>query len=63
MADLKITRCAGEGQGECKRCKDLKGWNRNWMCFLFKIKGYEGCYCGDCVSAIKKERGEVHDKQ
>lgn len=52
---LKITRCAGEGQGECKRCADNGIWNRKWMCFLYKIEGYEGCYCYDCTKAIEIE--------
>lgn len=55
MSKLKITQCQGEGQGECKRCREIKGWNRVWACFLYKIEGYEGCYCGDCVKAIEEE--------
>lgn len=27
---LKVTRCVGEGLGTCKRCYELKGWNRIW---------------------------------
>ena len=53
---MKITQCTGEGQGSCKRCYDNGKWNRKWMCFLYKIEGYEGCYCSDCVKEIKKER-------
>ena len=53
--DMKITRCQGEGQGSCKRCKDSGKWNRSWMCFLYKINGLDGCYCKECVEAIKKE--------
>ena len=53
MSNLKITRCTGEGQGSCKRCLDNGKWNRTWMCFLYKIEGYEGCYCSDCVKEIK----------
>ena len=48
----KITKCTGEGQGSCKRCTDNGKWNRNWMCFLNKIEGYDGCYCNDCTAAI-----------
>ena len=25
--------------------------------FLYKIEGYEGCYCSDCVKEIKAEAG------
>ena len=55
MTKLKITQCQGEGQGSCKRCSDNGKWNRNWMCFLYKVEGREGCYCGDCIKEIQKE--------
>lgn len=29
------------------------------MCFLYKIEGYEGCYCLDCVKEIRKENENV----
>lgn len=56
---MKIIKCKGEGQGSCKRCSDNGKWNRMWMCFLYKIEGYEGCYCRDCV----KEITESEDKE
>lgn len=49
---MKVTQCTGEGMGSCKRCSDNGKWNMNWMCFLYKIEGYEGCYCSDCVKKI-----------
>lgn len=52
---MKVTQCLGEGQGGCKRCKELKGWSRTWMCFLYEIEGKEGIYCHECVEAIKKD--------
>jgi len=30
-------------------------WNRSWMCFLYKIEGYEGCYCSECVKKIMED--------
>jgi hypothetical protein len=27
------------------------------MCFLYKIEGYEGCYCRECVNEIQSEKG------
>lgn len=51
----KITQCQGEGQGSCKRCNDKGIWNANWMCFLYKIEGFEGCYCEKCVKEIMRE--------
>lgn len=52
MSNLKITKCTGEGQGSCKRCNDYGIWNRHWMSMLYKIEGYEGCYCSYCVKEI-----------
>lgn len=56
MNPRKVTRCVDEGQGSCKRCSDKGKWNRMWMCFLYEIEGYEGCYCSDCVKEIQKEK-------
>ena len=50
-----ITKCKGEGQGNCKRCNDKGIWNRHWMSMLYKIKGYDGYYCWDCAKDIVKE--------
>ena len=58
---VKITRCRGEGQGSCKRCNDNGIWNRNWMCFLYRIEGREGCYCEKCVKEIMCEEGRTWD--
>lgn len=57
MNQIKVTRCKGEGQGECRRCKQTKGWGLNWMCILYEIEGREGCYCFDCVKEILKGGG------
>ena len=51
----KVTKCKGEGQGSCRRCNDKGKWNRNWMCFLNKIEGYDGCYCNECTKEILNE--------
>ena len=54
MSNLKITQCKGEGQGSCKRCNDQGIWNRHWMSLLYKIEGYDGCYCTYCIKEIEK---------
>ena len=52
---MEVTQCQGEGQGTCIiRCFNRTGWNRSWMCFLYKIKGLNGCYCGECVKEIRE---------
>ena len=48
----KIMPCTGEGQGSCKRCNDYGLWNRHWMSLLYRIEGYEGCYCSECVKKM-----------
>lgn len=60
---MKITQCKGEGQGSCKRCSDKGIWNRKWMCFLYKIKGLEGCYCYDCVKVIQQNGMTVKNSE
>lgn len=55
MNNLKVTQCEGEGQGSCKMCEDNGNRNRAWMCFLYKIEGYEGCYCSECVEKIRRD--------
>lgn len=60
MSDLKIRQCEGEGHGSCKMCTDNGKWNCMWMCFLYKIEGYEGCYCWECVKKIK-EKNETRE--
>ena len=52
---LNVTKCKGEGMGSCKRCTDNGRWNMMWCCFLYKIDGYDGCYCYNCVQEIRKE--------
>lgn len=53
---MKVTQCKGEGQGSCKRCSNNGKWNRIWMSQLYKIEGYDGCYCSDCVQKIRQTR-------
>ena len=52
---FKITQAKGEGQGSCLRCETMGKWNRMWMCFLYKIEGKEGLYCGDCIKEMEQE--------
>lgn len=41
----KITKCEGEGQGECCICKANGEWSLAWMCFLYRVEGHDGVYC------------------
>lgn len=62
MSNLKIMQCKGEGQGSCKMCSDNGRWNRSWMCFLYRIEGYESCYCSECVNKIREEHADKGDE-
>ena len=58
----RVKICKGEGLGSCKRCEDNGKWNRQWMCFLYRIEGLEGCYCSNCVKEIiNKQESEVQN--
>ena len=52
---LKVTKCTGNGQSSCKRCNGKGIWNIWWNSFLYKIEGYEGCYCYECTNEILLE--------
>lgn len=56
MNNPKIIQCEGEGQGSCKLCEDNGICNRSWMCFLYKVEGYEGCYCWECANKLKDSK-------
>lgn len=51
-----MEKCSGDGQGTCKRCKDMGIWNRNWMSFLYKVEKYEGIYCYDCAKYLEEQK-------
>lgn len=51
---MEVTQCSGEGHGSCRRCTNKGKWNMTWMVFLNRIKGLNGCYCGDCVKEIRE---------
>lgn len=58
---INYHQCEGEGQGSCTRCDEKGKWNRSWMCFLYEIDGYEGCYCYDCLQEIlEEEKGKMN---
>ena len=44
-----MKKCMGEGQGTCRKCKQI-----NWMCFLYKVEGLEGSYCYECAKELEK---------
>ncbi len=52
---INYERCKGNGFGSCKRCLDNGKWSHLWMEFLYKIEGYDGCYCYDCLKLIIKD--------
>ncbi len=55
---MKITQAKGNGQSQCRRCKELGKWNVQWCCFMYEIEGYEGHYCSECMKEIKRQENE-----
>ena len=55
---MKITQAKGEGQSQCRRCKELGKWNVQWCCFMYEIEGHEGHYCRECMKEIKQQESE-----
>lgn len=51
---IKYEQCSGEGQGDCALCEKEGRFAGNWMCFLYRLEGYDGIYCWDCVQKIQK---------
>lgn len=52
---VKVYKCIGEGQAECTRCADIRGWNRCWVSMMYKIDGCNGIYCSECMNFIVNE--------
>ncbi len=59
---MSVTKYSGNGQGSCKRYLDKDKLNIMWMCFLYHIEGYDGCYYHDCVKEILKENMKQEEK-
>lgn len=58
---LKYHHLYGDGQCECARCKQLKGFNRHWTSMCYEIEGLDGCYCWECLAALLEE--DEHGKE
>lgn len=50
---LKIKRASGNGQAQCKGCKNKGIWNVCWCTFFYKVEGKDGVYCQACVNEMK----------
>lgn len=56
MSDLKITQCIGEPDvvAACRMCSERSGRLIVFsMCSLFRVEGYDGGFCSDCVEKIR----------
>lgn len=49
-----VTRCQGNGQGVCRRCKALRRPCIYWTTWLYKSGGFEGALCYNCVLELKQ---------
>lgn len=43
-----------EGQGGCKRCRELGKYSRTWMCFLYTVERQDGYYCKEHAEEVEK---------
>lgn len=50
---VEIKRAKGNGQAQCRGCKNKDKWNVQWCDFLYEIEGKEGLYCFNCVKEIR----------
>lgn len=50
---VEIKRAEGNGQAQCKGCKDKNKWRVQWVTQLYEVEGKEGLYCFDCVKEIR----------
>lgn len=48
-----VTKCQGNGQGVCQRCKALGRPNIYWMTMLYKSDAFEGLLCYECMLELK----------
>lgn len=50
-----IAKATGNGQSECRRCKEQGKWSLTWTCMLYTIEGKDGFYCWDCAKKILRD--------
>ena len=51
-----MKRATGNGQSECKKCKELGIYSRTWTSFLYEVPGYEGLYCYGHAEELEQEQ-------
>lgn len=63
--DFNFEQCTGNGLGECRRCADKGKWNRYWVDFLYKVDGFKGVYCWNCVKELRSmcEREDGNEQE
>ena len=51
--EYDVLKCEGEGQWQCKRCKDRGIYNVSWTSWFYKLnKDDKGVLCSDCLREI-----------
>lgn len=52
-----VIHCLGDGQCECKSCKDKGIWSRTWTSWFYKLNETdENVLCRDCLAEILIQR-------
>lgn len=56
-AEHEVIHCIGEGQCQCKSCKDRGIYNVSWTSWFYKLdEADKGVLCIDCIREILIQR-------
>lgn len=64
----EVLKCIGEGQCQCKSCKEKGIYNVSWTSFFYALKENDGVLCRDCLDEhfiqerIKRETERLKDE-
>lgn len=55
LGTVRFTRCSGNGQGICFRCKSLGRQPIHWMSMLYKCDYLPGLICYSCLRELSSQ--------
>lgn len=54
--EIVALRRSGNGQTVCARCERLgKSYPVFWDSMLYNVPGLKGCFCSDCLAAMRTD--------
>ena len=55
--EYEVVHCLGDGQCECKFCKEKGKWSLSWTSWFYKLnENDEGVLCRNCLTEILIQR-------